>query len=132
MREAGTDLLDANKTPHLFADVMSLIETIAELYRDQWEPRCTYNVFADALVDTGIEKPKNAFARGLADFYRRLGKTALAEVVDRTLRALDDVEHQNTMNVLDQKTTRLFDRITTRSNAEYDAALKSAHESLGD
>jgi hypothetical protein len=71
----------------LFGDPLVTIETIAEALRTQWTERgLTYEQFTDLILDSDVSfiKAKEAFKRGLNDFFRRLGMPAQAELVEKT------------------------------------------------
>jgi hypothetical protein len=87
MKEAGQDIMSGEFLKGLFGDPLVTVETIAECLRSQWTERgLTYEQFADLILDSDVSflKAKEAFKRGLTDFFQRLGLGAEAELVNKS------------------------------------------------
>ena len=133
LKDKGVDLLDPDAMQHLFVDSLKVVETISELLRPQWEQRgLTYEQFAESLIDEASSylKACEAFSAGLADFFRRLGRNALAAVVVRAWAAIVSTEDAMVARVAGPGVDKLLAMAVTKAQNEFDRAIEKGLEQI--
>lgn len=126
LRANEIDLFNAERIGNLFGDTLTTIEFIGELSRPQFESRgLSYESFADLLIEGDCHpRAMEALQHGLADFFRHIGRPALALVIERAWESAMALQIQSVRNVAGAKTDQLMEAMRTRSQAEFDVAVE--------
>lgn len=128
LRENGTDVFNPNGIAKLFSEILETVEFLAELMRPQWEQRgLTAQAFEDLIVggDGIYQSAADALNHALSDFFRRLGRPALAMVIERAWRTAMEMETQSLTNAGGAKVTALMESMLVKAQREFDAAVET-------
>lgn len=128
LKDNGTDLLDTERMKDLFGDTLTIVEVMAELARTQWiEKELTYPQFADLVIETPevYEKASAAFVEGITDFFRRLARPALAELVEKAFEAAQVTQQTMMARVQGSQINRLILAAQAKAEKEFDDAIEN-------
>lgn len=123
--DEGIDLLDPEQLKSLVSDPLSVVHLITCVHAPQIEEAgITRGDFAELCTQTeGIATDAaDALVEALADFFGRLRKPALANVVRLALEAATAAERQANQ-LIDSKGRKMMDRAMAKSLADLDAAI---------
>lgn len=123
--EEGIDLLDAEALKRLVSDPLTVVRLICSVHAPQYEEAgLTVGDFAEICTSTEevASAAADAMVEALADFFGRLRKPALAQVIRLALDAANSAERQATMKVHDRGRKKM-DEAIARAMDELDAAL---------
>jgi hypothetical protein len=126
MREAGQDIMSGEFLKGLFGDPLVTVETIAECLRSQWTERgLTYEQFADLILDSDVSflKAKEAFKRGLTDFFQRLGLGAQAELVEKAESIARRIASMTLLSVNGEKMQQFLSEAEAKALASFDKEI---------
>lgn len=123
LKDRGTDLLDSESMKTFFADSLNVIESIAESLRPQWESKgLEYVDFFEVITESEAvyRACTDAFVAGLADFFRRIGRPAMAAVVEKAFAAMGVAEETMIARVNGPKVAELLEVASERMQKEFD------------
>lgn len=123
--EEGIDLCDPEQLKTLVADPLSVVHLLCCVHGPQIaEEGMTRGDFAEVCTETeGVAvDAADALVEALADFFGRLRKPALANVVRLALEAATAAERQANQ-LIDSKGRAMMDRAMAKSLADLDKAI---------
>lgn len=126
LKEVGQDIMSGEFLKGLFGDPLVTVETIAECLRTQWTERgLTYEQFADLILDSDVSfiKAKEAFKRGLTDFFRRLGLAAQAELVEKAESIAKRLASMTLLSVNGEKMNTFLSEAEAKALASFDEEM---------
>ena len=152
IRDCGVDILDAQSLPNAFTDPLQAVGLMVEVHRKDWEPmtidaivrreptaedpRTTESVrrsmtaddFAELAVASEEVAGRSILAlqASLADFLRRLGRPALASLIESAMSAQHAAEQAALAKVRDPRVQQVMDKVTSDALEKIDAELEKA------
>lgn len=135
LKAAGIDLFDAEQLKQLFFNPLDTLELIAECVRGLWEPKMSYEEFADLLTanEQSLDAATLSFMVALADFFRRLGRKDTAVLVERAYQAAQQIGEAAVQRIRTRSpamVSKIHDQTIRRLDRELDAALAKAEREL--
>ena len=135
LKQAGIDLFDAEQIKQLFFSPLDTLELIAECERGLWEPKLSYEEFADLLTanEESLDKGTLAFMVALADFFRRLGRKDTAVLVERAYQAAHQIGESAVARIKTRSpemVSRIHKQTLAKLDRDIDAALARADREL--
>ena len=134
LKESGCDLFNAEVYEQVFGDAIAQLEFIAELLRPQWQQRgMTYEQFAEMLisVEGQLQLAAASTAEAIADFSRRLGKSAFATVVEMAWKMAGRVSEKQQAQANGKEMDNLIEAELAANEKRFQSAVEKAQQSIG-
>lgn len=133
LKANGCDIADAKAFQSLFADSLAVVEIISEAMRPQWESAgVSYEQFAEIITeDVGrLLQVQEAFAAGLADFFRRLGDNAMAIVVEKAQAAAAKSRASRIARASSERVDKMITQALAKEESDFQKQLDAEEAKL--
>ncbi len=136
LKEQGFDLMNSSFLEKLFGDPIDIIEFAAKLCEQQCEARnIDFNAFVNRCTegDETYLRVRKTLEASIADFFRRLGETQRAEMIQKIAATADAARMRMLEKVRNNsKVDQLLQKSIDQAEKEFDDKLDAALAQPGD